>query len=117
MIRIHTAWVEYSIASKRRGVYLQMVAKAFNRVLRDATAVRTPLGPSPRLNPDQFFELSVPVYSILSYAWVPTSTDYISNIGALDHMEPWRAWWLTLPSEHPYRAPVFVHVTKSVRSL
>lgn len=75
LIRIHAAWVENSSARKIRGDLLRVVAKALNEVLRDATAVGTPLGPAPRINPEFCFEPSVPVYPIMSFAWKPASTD------------------------------------------
>ena len=44
----------------------------------------------------------MPVYPIMSYTWVPDGVDCINELEALDQVEPWRVWWLTRPSEHPY---------------
>ena len=38
----------------------------------------------------------------MSYTWVPDGVDCINELEALDQVEPWRVWWLTRPSEHPY---------------
>ena len=75
LIRIHAPWVEYNSARKRRRHLLRVVAKAVIRILRDATAVRTSLGSAPRLGPELFLKLSVPMYLIMIYAWVTASTD------------------------------------------
>lgn len=82
LILIYAAWVAYNSAIKLRGDLLQVVVKALNRILRDATAARSSIGPAPSTRPGP---LGVsPVYPTMRYAWIPASTCWISDIDALD---------------------------------
>ena len=68
--------------------------------------------------PEHFFELSVPVYSIMIYAWESDGVDWINELEALAQVESWRVWWLTRPSEHPYTTcfrPGSLYSLQSVR--
>ena len=100
--RIYAAWAEYAAARKRRADLLRIVAKKLNRVFQNAVSVKSSFGPTPLLDPELFFEPSVPMYPIMSYAWVPEDVKWISELEALGHFKPWRGWWMTRSSEHLY---------------
>ena len=70
--------------------------------LQDPASAKSSREPTPFLDPDLFFELSVPVYPIMSYAWIPEGVDWINELEALDQVETWSLWWLTRPLEYPY---------------
>ena len=61
-----------------------------------------PEGSATALDPELYFEPSVPHYPLASQAWVPLSPDWFVDLGSLEASKPWRGWWLTRPAEHPY---------------
>lgn len=95
-------WSEYSTARKHREDLLRLSINSLNRVLHEAVVTRMPDGPAPALDPELYFEPSVPNYPLVSRAWVPSTPDWFAEIGGLDSAEPWRVWWITRPAEHPY---------------
>ena len=100
--RIYAAWFDYAAARKRRGDLLRKVAKTLSIALQDAASAKSSRGPTPLLDPELLFEPSVPVYPIMCYAWMFEGVEGINILEVLDQVEPWRVWWLTRPSEHPY---------------
>ena len=90
--RICAAWVDDAAAFKRRGNLLRKVAKSSSVALQDVDpgSTKSSRGPTPFLDPEIFFESSVPVYPIITYAWMPEGADWINVLEALDQVEPWR---------------------------
>ena len=67
-------WSELSATRKRRGDFLRLAAKSLTRVRDDAVSVRIHDGPAPALDPELYFEPTVPHYPLVSHAWVPSSS-------------------------------------------
>lgn len=73
--------------------------------------------PAPAIDPELFFEQSVPHYPLVINALVPSSPNWFVELGALDGSDPWSVWRLSRPAEHIYNTfsrpqhpefPVFV---------
>ncbi|GMG17784.1 unnamed protein product [Phytophthora fragariaefolia] len=48
------------------------------------------------------FEPSMPGFSLEPLGWAPRTTDWLSELPALEGKEPWRSGWVDVPSQHPY---------------
>ncbi|POM67935.1 Hypothetical protein PHPALM_15966 [Phytophthora palmivora] len=58
--------------------------------------------PTPRVDSELYFDPSVPLYPLVNLPWVPDSALWSEEVLAVDHHEPWRAWWLLDPARHPF---------------
>ncbi|GMF31073.1 unnamed protein product [Phytophthora lilii] len=76
--------------------------------------------------PEFLFKSSIPGYSFEYLTWVPKSSAWLSEVAALDELQPWRTGWVGAPAQHPYNttfvpcnpsAPMFVPVGFSRESV
>ncbi|GMF27069.1 unnamed protein product [Phytophthora fragariaefolia] len=57
---------------------------------------------APDVDAEVYFEPSVPVYPLVNLSWIPGGADWSRAATEVDAVEPWRTWWLTDPTSHPY---------------
>ncbi|POM74239.1 Hypothetical protein PHPALM_8835 [Phytophthora palmivora] len=94
---IHGVWSQYRLERKRRGDGLRaLIATAADGLHSAVTAQPADRTPTPLADAELYFDPSVPLSPLVNLPWVPDS------ILAVDHHEPWRAWWLLDPARHPF---------------
>ncbi|GMF36795.1 unnamed protein product [Phytophthora lilii] len=76
--------------------------------------------------PEVLFEPSITGYSFEYLTWIPKSSAWLSEVFALDELQPRRTGWVGAPALHPYNttfvpcnpsAPLFVPVVFSRESV
>ncbi|KAE8968193.1 hypothetical protein PF011_g27269 [Phytophthora fragariae] len=97
-------WQQYSQERKRRGDALRPVLNELYSTLYQASKTVDSANnqPAPNLDPELYFDPSVPFAPPANLPWVPASADWCAASVLIDHEEPWRAWWLRQPALHPY---------------
>ncbi|GMF66247.1 unnamed protein product [Phytophthora lilii] len=95
----------------------------------DSSSLRPAVDENPALADiptEVLFEPSIPGYSFKYLTWIPKSSAWLSEVSALDELEPWRTGWVGAPAQHPYNttfvpcnpsAPLFVPVGFSRESV
>ncbi|EGZ07034.1 hypothetical protein PHYSODRAFT_341193 [Phytophthora sojae] len=59
------------------------------------------------LHTESLFEPSMLGCPFDNLTWLPKTTDWVSEISALDAAEPWRNGWVDVPAQHPYNTTFF----------
>ncbi|EGZ06486.1 hypothetical protein PHYSODRAFT_531454, partial [Phytophthora sojae] len=59
------------------------------------------------LHTESLFESSMLGCPFDNLTWLPKTTDWVSEISALDAAEPWRNGWVDAPAQHPYNTTFF----------
>ncbi|KAE9300705.1 hypothetical protein PF008_g22942 [Phytophthora fragariae] len=97
-------WQQYSHERKRRSDALRPVLNELYGTLYQASNVVDSANdqPAPGLDPELYFDPSVPFAPPANLPWVPASADWCAASALVDWEEPWRAWWLRQPALHPY---------------
>ncbi|KAE8972860.1 hypothetical protein PR002_g26378 [Phytophthora rubi] len=97
-------WQQYSHERKRRSDALRPVLNELYGTLYQASKVVDSANgqPAPGLDPELYFDPSVPFAPPANLPWVPASADWCAASSLIDWDEPWRAWWLRQPALHPY---------------
>ncbi|POM80518.1 Hypothetical protein PHPALM_1640 [Phytophthora palmivora] len=103
LITVYNVWTQYRIERKRRGDALRGLMAAASDELYSAVTAQSSGGlPTPRVDSELYFDPSVPLYPLVNLPWVPDSALWSEEVLAVDHHEPWRAWWLLNPARHPF---------------
>ncbi|POM66388.1 LOW QUALITY PROTEIN: Hypothetical protein PHPALM_17758 [Phytophthora palmivora] len=80
--------------------------------LHSAVTARSADGtPTPLADAELYFDPSVPLYPLANLPWVPDSALWSEEVMAVDHHEPWRAWWLLDPARHPFNNASYMAFT------
>ncbi|KAE9332204.1 hypothetical protein PR003_g14629 [Phytophthora rubi] len=97
-------WQQYSHERKRRSDALRPVLNELYSTLYQASKSLDSADnqPTPELDPELYFDPSVPFAPPANLPWVPFSADWCAASVLIDQEEPWRAWWLRQPALHPY---------------
>ncbi|KAE8908368.1 hypothetical protein PF010_g20360 [Phytophthora fragariae] len=97
-------WQQYSHERKRRSDALRPVLNELYGTLYQASKAVDSANdqPAPDLDPELYFDPSVPFAPPANLPWVPASADWCAASALIDWDEPWRAWWLRQPVLHPY---------------
>ncbi|KAE8988794.1 hypothetical protein PR003_g22909 [Phytophthora rubi] len=97
-------WQQYIHERKRRSDALRPVLNELYSTLYQASKVVDSANdqPAPDLDPELYFDPSVPFAPPANLPWVPFSADWCAASALIDQEEPWRAWWLRQPPLHPY---------------
>ncbi|KAE9012330.1 hypothetical protein PR002_g14834 [Phytophthora rubi] len=97
-------WQQYSHKRKRRSDALRPVLNELYSTLYQALKSLDSANnqPAPDLDPELYFDPSVPFAPPANLPWVPASADWCAASALADWDEPWRAWWLRQPALHPY---------------
>ncbi|KAE9148693.1 hypothetical protein PF001_g12343 [Phytophthora fragariae] len=97
-------WQQYSHERKRRSDALRPVLNELYGTLYQASKVVDSANdqPAPDLDPELYFDPSVPFAPPANLPWVPVSADWCAGSALVDWDEPWRDWWLRQPALHPY---------------
>ena len=66
--------------------------KTLDKALHEDVKAGLPSGSAPVLDPELYFEPTLPHYPVVSYAWVSTGSDRFDELNALDIAKPWRVW-------------------------
>ncbi|GMF52951.1 unnamed protein product [Phytophthora fragariaefolia] len=64
----------------------------------------------PDVDIELMFEPSTTAYSLEPLAWTPRTTDWHSELPALEGKEPWRSGWVDVPSQHHYNTTFVLFV-------
>ncbi|POM77514.1 Hypothetical protein PHPALM_5091, partial [Phytophthora palmivora] len=103
LVEIHRVWTQYRLERKRRGDGLRaLVATAADGLYSAVTSWSADGTPTPLADAELYFDPSVPLYPLVNLPWVPDSALWSEEVLAVDHHEPWRAWWLLDPARHPF---------------
>ncbi|KAI9983344.1 hypothetical protein PInf_007356 [Phytophthora infestans] len=62
---------------------------------------------APFIRPELLLEPSKPWYPIENLPFAPRTSDWLSEVPALDARQPWRTGWMNAPHEHPYNTTYF----------
>ncbi|KAI9987267.1 hypothetical protein PInf_023240 [Phytophthora infestans] len=54
------------------------------------------------IRPELLLEPSKPWYPIENLSFAPRTSDWLSEVPALDARQPWRTGWMNAPHQHPY---------------
>ncbi|KAE8879914.1 hypothetical protein PF010_g19723 [Phytophthora fragariae] len=97
-------WQQYSHERKRRSDALRPVLNELYGTLYQVSKVVDLANdqPAPGLDPELYFDPTVPFAPPANLSWVPASADWCAASALVDWDEPWRAWWLRQPALHPY---------------
>ncbi|KAG6615446.1 uncharacterized protein IUM83_05059 [Phytophthora cinnamomi] len=97
-------WQQYSHERKRRGDALRPILAELYGTLHKAAVAFDPTDnePVPDLDPELYFDPSVPFAPPAKLPWFPEKTDWALGSVDIDHEEPWRTWWPHDPATHPY---------------
>ncbi|KAE9293107.1 hypothetical protein PF008_g24887 [Phytophthora fragariae] len=97
-------WQQYSHERKRRSDALRPVLNELYGTLYQASKAVDSANdqPAPDLDPELYFDPSVPFAPPANLPWVPASADWCAASALVDWDEPWRAWWLRQPALHPF---------------
>ncbi|KAI9992444.1 hypothetical protein PInf_017853 [Phytophthora infestans] len=57
---------------------------------------------APFIRPELLLEPSKPWYPIDNLPFAPRTSDWLSEVPALDARQPWRTGWMNAPHQHPY---------------
>ncbi|KAE8908038.1 hypothetical protein PF010_g22308 [Phytophthora fragariae] len=99
---LHTFWLQYRLARKRRSDALRALMTVLTEDLYSAVMKMLNGLAAPEADAELFFEPSVPFYPLVNLSWIPSGKDWCDAAASVDRFETWRTWWLTDPAEHPY---------------
>ncbi|POM78378.1 Hypothetical protein PHPALM_4095 [Phytophthora palmivora] len=103
LTEIHGVWTQYRLERKRRGDGLRaLIATAVYGLYSAVTSWSADGTPTPLADAELYFDPFVPLYPLVNLLWVPDSALWSEEVLAVDHHEPWRAWWLLDPARHPF---------------
>ncbi|POM58432.1 Hypothetical protein PHPALM_36918 [Phytophthora palmivora] len=103
LAEIHGVWTQYRLERKRRVDGLRaLIATASDGLYSAVTSWSADGTPTPLADAQLYFDPSVPLYPLANLPWVPDSALWSEEVLAVDHHEPWRAWWLLDPARHPF---------------
>ncbi|POM77876.1 Hypothetical protein PHPALM_4673 [Phytophthora palmivora] len=87
LIAVYNVWTQYRIERKRRGDALRGLMAAASDELYSAVTAQSSGGlPTPRVDTELYFDPAL----------------WSEEVLAVDHHEPWLAWWLLDPARHPF---------------